>query len=78
MLQTDASATGIGYVLSQMNGEGEEHPIAFGSKRLLLQEQRYSDIKREALAIVTGIHHYRTYLEGTKFHIEMITTPLLS
>ena len=29
ILQTDASAFGLGYVLSQINDLGEEHPIAF-------------------------------------------------
>ena len=75
VLQTDASAVGIGYVLSQINGEGEEHPIAFGSRKLLPRVQRYSAIEREALAIVTGIHHYRTYLEETKFRIEIDHNP---
>ena len=27
ILQTDASAIGLGYVPSQVNGKGEEHPI---------------------------------------------------
>ena len=35
VLQTDASATGIVNVFSQMNGEGEKHPIAFGSRKVL-------------------------------------------
>ena len=33
ILQTDASAFGLGYVLSQIDGTGEEHPIAFASKK---------------------------------------------
>ena len=35
ILQTYASAFGLGYVLSQTDGTGEEHPIAFASKKLL-------------------------------------------
>ena len=38
ILQTDASATGLGYVLSKINADGEEHSIAFGSKNLLPRE----------------------------------------
>ena len=36
ILQTDASAVGLGYILSQFNELGEEHPIAFASKKLYL------------------------------------------
>ena len=46
ILQTDASAFGLGYVLSQMDGTGEEHPIAFASKKLLQCERNYSAIER--------------------------------
>ena len=70
ILQTDASATVLGYVLSQKDQNEEEHPIAYGSKKLLPREQKYSAIEREGLAIVQGIKHFRTYLQGTTFQIE--------
>ena len=38
ILQTDASTTGLGHDLIQINADGEEHPIAFGSKMLLPRE----------------------------------------
>ena len=56
ILQTDASSTGLGYVLSQDNSKGEENPIAFASKKLLPSERNYSAIEREALAIVKGMN----------------------
>ena len=52
ILQTDASAFGLGYVLSQIDGTGEEHPITVASKNLLQSERNYSAIEHEALAIV--------------------------
>ena len=55
ILQTDASAYVLGYILSQLNSQGEEHPIAYASKRLFPSERSYSAIEREALAIVKGI-----------------------
>ena len=55
ILQTDASAFGLGYVLSQIDGTGEEHPIAFTSKILLQRERNYSAIERKALAIVQRV-----------------------
>ena len=77
ILQTGASDSGFGYVLSQINEDGEEHPIAFGSRKLLPREQKYSAIEREALAIVSGIRHFRTYLEGTKFKVPTDYNPLI-
>ena len=34
---------------------------------LLQSERNYSAIEREALAIVQGVKHFRTYLQGSKF-----------
>ena len=39
ILQTDASATGLGYVLSQKDQNEEEDPVAYGSEKLLPREQ---------------------------------------
>ena len=76
-LQMDASDSGLGYMLSQINKDGEEHHIAFGSRKLLPREQKYSAIERDALAIVSGICHFRTYLEGTKFEVQTDHNPLI-
>ena len=76
ILQTDASATRLGYVFSQINADGEEHPIAFVSKKLLPREINYSSIEKKALAIVKGIQHFRTYFEGTSFKVKRDHNPL--
>ena len=60
----------FGYVLSPIGGTGEERPIAFASKKLIQSERNYSAIVREALAIVQGFKHFRTYLQGSKFTIK--------
>ena len=39
ILQTDASNRGVGAVLSQIDTEGEEHPVAYFSRKLLEREK---------------------------------------
>ena len=56
--------------------KGEEHPIAYASKKLLPSQVNYSAIEREALAIVKGIKHFRTYLEDTSFTVYTDHNPL--
>ena len=46
ILQTDASERGLGVVLSQVDAQGEEHPVAFTSRKLLPQEMNYSTIEK--------------------------------
>ena len=76
ILQTDASNTGVGYILNQLDDDGDEPPIAFVSRKLLPREMNYSAIKREGLAIVDGVKHFRVYLEGIHFTIETDHNPL--
>ena len=52
VLQTDASEQGLGAVLSQIKENGEEHPVAFASRKFLPREKNYSVIEKECLAIV--------------------------
>ena len=76
ILQTDASDTGIGFVLSQKDELVNENPIAYGSRKLLARETHYSTIEKEALAIVEGTRHFQVYLEGIPFTIETDHNPL--
>ena len=64
MLDTDASDTGIGAILSQVQDDGV---IAYASRSLSRQEQRYCVTRRELLAVVEFIHHFRHYLLGVHF-----------
>ena len=67
LLDTDASNTGIGGVLSQLDEEGKEHVIAFASRILSKSERRYCVTRRELLAVVVFTEQFRPYLLGREF-----------
>ena len=69
IVQTDASERGIGAVLSQLDDESMERPVAFFSRKLLPQEERYSVIEKECLGIVAALRHFDVYLVGKPFKI---------
>ena len=67
VLDTDASDTGIGAILSQVQDDVGEVVIAYASRSLSRQEQRYCVTRCELLAVVEFIHHFRHYLLGVHF-----------
>ena len=67
ILDTDASDTGIGAVLSQTSSDGNERVIAYGSRLLTKPERQYCVTRRELLAVVYFTKQYRSYLTGRKF-----------
>ncbi len=75
LLQTDASETGLGAVLSQVQ-EGEEHPVLYISRKLTKAERNYATVEREALAIKWAVLELRYYLLGRKFTLLTDHAPL--
>ncbi|KAL1248768.1 hypothetical protein QQF64_022086 [Cirrhinus molitorella] len=59
LLQTDASDTGLGAVLSQVQ-DGKEHPVIFISRKLTPAETRYATVEREALAVKWAVLELRS------------------
>ena len=49
---------GIDAVMSNVFPDGSERPISFASRTLSSKERNYSQIKREALALVYRIKKY--------------------
>ncbi|XP_073688694.1 von Willebrand factor A domain-containing protein 5A-like [Garra rufa] len=75
LLQTDASDTGLGAVLSQIQ-EGEEHPIIYISRKLSKAGKNYAAVEKEALAIKWAVLELRYYLLGRKFTLVTDHAPL--
>ena len=66
ILDTDASAFGIGAVLSQLQN-GVEKVIAYSSKTLSKSQRRYCTTYRELLAVVSFVKQFKHYLYGRPF-----------
>lgn len=67
-LQTDASNTGLGAVLSQVQEE-DEAVIAYASCTMTDAERNYTTTEQECLAVIFGIRKFREYLENFMFTI---------
>ena len=67
LLDTDASDQGIGAVLSQIQSDGQERVVAYASRLLSKSERHYCVTRKELLAVVVFLHHFRQYLLGRKF-----------
>lgn len=67
-IQCDASITGVGGVLFQLV-DGNEHPIAYMSKKLNSAQRNYSVTELECLAAILCVQKFRCYVEGMPFTV---------
>ena len=77
ILDTDASDVAVGAVLSQ-KVDGVERPIAFFSRVMNTTQRNYCTTRRELLAVICALQHFRHYLLGNKVvlrtdHLEVVT-----
>jgi len=65
----DASPDGLGAILVQVNPDNadEKKVIAFASRALTPLEKKYSQIEREALALIFAVEKFHQYVYGKHF-----------
>jgi len=68
VLDTDAANSSIGAVLSQ-NQQGVERVVAYASRKLSRAETNYCVTRRELLAVVHFVKHFKHYLLGRRFTV---------
>ena len=67
VVHTHASKFVVSVVLLQRSYDRIERPISVFSKKHLSPQQNYSTFKRECLAIVATVTHFRVYLLARPF-----------
>ena len=64
-IETDASKYATGAVLTQLDSNGDRHPISFILKTLILTEWNYEIYDRELLAIIWALKEWCHYIQGS-------------
>ena len=67
-MASNASAYGLGAILSHLYPDGTERPIANASRTLSSSEKNYAQLEREALSLVFVIKKFHPYLLEESFN----------
>ena len=66
-LFTDASPVGVNATLAQLDDNGQYRPVNVASRALTKTEQEYSQLEREAVAMLFGCTRFKMFLQGCSF-----------
>jgi len=72
-LECDASNFTTGAVLSQLQTDGEFHPVAFMSKSFTDVERNYEVYDKEMLAIIRALEEWWHFLQGAEEKVDVYT-----
>jgi hypothetical protein len=64
-IESDASKVATGTVLTQLDSNGDRHPVAFMSKTFSDTKRKYEIYDRELLGIIRALKEWRHYIQGS-------------
>src|SRR6218665_1249708 len=69
ILRCDASGTGIGSLLAQVDINVLKCPIGYASRKLIPREANMSTVERELLSVVWSLNHFQRFTYRTSVHV---------
>lgn len=77
VVAAEASNSGLGGCLYQLDDEGNKHIIAYSSRTLISYENNYAVIEKEALAVTWACEKFEEFINGIPILIETDHKPLI-
>ena len=78
LVAADACSTGIGAVLLQRSPDGSERAVYHMSQSLTDAQRNYSQLEKEALALVSAVERFHRFVWGRKFILQTDHKPLVA
>ena len=72
-IETAISDVSAGAVLTQLYGDGLDHPISYYSKKFNKLQHNYATVEKEWYALVLALQHFDVYINVTRFPVLVFT-----